>query len=190
MRSARSSAANPRAVYCCDPVIGDVGRGAFVAPEFAEFMRARAVPAADIVTPNHFELEQLTGRTVRTLAEALAAIDALAHARPEGRAGDLARDRGNARAMPSISGLRRGSPPSPAHAEIADRGAWRGRRHRRAVPGALFACRSAARGDVAGGRIGVRHSQAHRGGGRREMALIEAQDELVNPSANFRAEPL
>src|SRR3954470_566100 len=69
--------ANPRAMYCCDPVIGDVDRGAFVKPEVADFMRAGAVPAADIVTPNHFELEQITGYTVRSLADALAAIDAL-----------------------------------------------------------------------------------------------------------------
>ena len=34
--------ANPRALYCCDPVIGDVGRGAFVQPEVADFMRAGA----------------------------------------------------------------------------------------------------------------------------------------------------
>ena len=52
--------ANPRACYCCDPVIGDVGRR-YVSADVAEFMRRRAVPAADIVTPNHFELEQLAG---------------------------------------------------------------------------------------------------------------------------------
>ncbi len=62
---ARVKGANPRARYCCDPVIGDVGRGVFVQPGIAEFMRLHAVPAADVVTPNHFELEQLTGRTTR-----------------------------------------------------------------------------------------------------------------------------
>src|SRR5258707_14273316 len=69
--------ANPRALYCCDPVIGDVVRGAFVKPEVADFMCAGAVPAADIVTPNHFELQQITGGTARSLPDALAAIDAL-----------------------------------------------------------------------------------------------------------------
>src|SRR3954470_9310038 len=69
--------ANPRALYCCDPVIGDVEGGAFVKPEVADFMRARAVPAADIVTPNQFELEQITGYNARSVPEALAAIDAL-----------------------------------------------------------------------------------------------------------------
>ncbi len=63
-------AANPEAAWCCDPVIGDVGRGAYVAPEVAEFFRDRALPAATIVTPNAFELEWLTGRPVGTLAEA------------------------------------------------------------------------------------------------------------------------
>src|SRR5436190_3794475 len=53
--------ANPSALYCCDPVIGDVVRGAFVKPEVAGVMRACAVPAADIVTPNHLELEQVRG---------------------------------------------------------------------------------------------------------------------------------
>ena len=42
-------------------MIGDVGRGVFVRPGIPEFMRERAVPAADIVTPNHFELDYLAG---------------------------------------------------------------------------------------------------------------------------------
>ena len=54
---ARVRAANPDAVYCCDPVIGDVGRGVFVRPGIEEFLRDVAVPSADIITPNHFELD-------------------------------------------------------------------------------------------------------------------------------------
>src|SRR3972149_1824264 len=42
---------NPAARYCCDPVIGDVNSGVFVRPGIPEFMRERAGPAADIVTP-------------------------------------------------------------------------------------------------------------------------------------------
>ncbi len=42
-------------------MIGDVGRGVFVRPGIAEFMRDVAVPAADVVTPNQFELDLLTG---------------------------------------------------------------------------------------------------------------------------------
>ncbi|SCX55495.1 pyridoxine kinase [Klenkia marina] len=74
---ARVRAANPAAVYCCDPVIGDVGRGVFVRPGIAEFMRDVAVPAADVVTPNHFELDLLTGRTTTTLPQVLEAVTAL-----------------------------------------------------------------------------------------------------------------
>jgi pyridoxine kinase len=72
---ARTKAANARAVYCCDPVMGDVGRGFFVRPGIPEFVRDHAVPAADIVTPNHFELEFLSGVTVRSLSDALDATD-------------------------------------------------------------------------------------------------------------------
>src|SRR3954454_8693653 len=76
----RVKAANPRALYCCDPVIGDVGRGVFVRPGIPEFMRDRAAPAADLVTPNHYELDYLAGTTTRTLdevEEAVAAVQAL-----------------------------------------------------------------------------------------------------------------
>ncbi|OYZ97251.1 MAG: pyridoxal kinase [Rhizobiales bacterium 17-65-6] len=70
---ARVRDANPRATYCCDPVIGDVGRGIFVRPGIPEFMRDLAVPAADVITPNQFELEWLTGQALATRADALAA---------------------------------------------------------------------------------------------------------------------
>src|ERR1700754_3599978 len=66
---ARVKAANPKALYCCDPVFGDVGRGIFVREGIADFMRERSVPAADIITPNHFELESLAGQAARTPAE-------------------------------------------------------------------------------------------------------------------------
>jgi len=66
--------ANPAARYCCDPVIGDVGRGIFVREGIPQFMKEKAVPAADIVTPNQFELDYLAGRESRTLADALAAV--------------------------------------------------------------------------------------------------------------------
>ena len=72
---ARVKALNPDAVYCCDPVMGDVGRGMFVRPGIPEFMRDTVVPKADIVTPNHFELDFLAGRTTTTLDEVLEAVD-------------------------------------------------------------------------------------------------------------------
>ena len=67
---ARVKELNPAAVYCCDPVMGDVGRGFFVRPGIPELMRDTVVPAAQIITPNQFELEYLTGRTTGTVAEA------------------------------------------------------------------------------------------------------------------------
>jgi pyridoxine kinase len=72
---ARVKSRNPRAVYCCDPVMGDVGRGMFVRAGIPEFMRDRVVPAADVVTPNHFELDFLAGTTSTTLPGLLQAAD-------------------------------------------------------------------------------------------------------------------
>jgi pyridoxine kinase len=72
---ARVRELNPEAVYCCDPVMGDVGRGMFVRPGIPEFMRDTVVPAADIITPNHFELDFLAGVTTSSMAEVLAAVD-------------------------------------------------------------------------------------------------------------------
>lgn len=73
----RVRAANPEASYCCDPVIGDVGRGIFVRPGIPEFMRHKAVPAADVITPNQFELELLSGRHCVSLDDAVAACAVL-----------------------------------------------------------------------------------------------------------------
>jgi pyridoxine kinase len=75
---ARVRQANPRAVYCCDPVIGDTDTGVYVRPGIEAFLRDQALPQADIATPNRFELERLTGRSCATLAEARDAVTALA----------------------------------------------------------------------------------------------------------------
>ncbi|WP_075836688.1 pyridoxal kinase PdxY [Deinococcus marmoris] len=69
--------ANPAALYCCDPVMGDVGRGVFVRPELPNLIAAQALGAANILTPNQFELELLTGKSVRTLNDALEAASEL-----------------------------------------------------------------------------------------------------------------
>lgn len=69
---AKVRAARPGALYACDPVMGDVGRGFFVRPGIPEFFRDHAVPAADIVTPNAFELAFLAGRSIDSLDDALA----------------------------------------------------------------------------------------------------------------------
>ncbi|MCL8024126.1 pyridoxal kinase PdxY [Nocardioides bruguierae] len=78
---AKVKALNPDAVYCCDPVMGDVGRGMFVLPGIPEYLRDEVVPAADLLTPNHFELDFLAGATtcdgVGTRAALLDAVDAV-----------------------------------------------------------------------------------------------------------------
>lgn len=76
-------AANPNAVYLCDPVMGDVGRGFYVRDGIPEFMRDVVVPAADILTPNQFELEFLTGKTISTVADLLDAADSLRERGPD-----------------------------------------------------------------------------------------------------------
>lgn len=74
---ARVKRANPAAHYCCDPVIGDVGKGVFVRPGVADFLRDKALSVADVITPNQFELQQLSGRESERTGDALSAIDAL-----------------------------------------------------------------------------------------------------------------
>ena len=182
--------ANPRALYCCDPVIGDVERGAFVKPEVADFMCACAVPAADIVTPNHFELEQITGHTARSLPDALAAIDALRKLGPK---------------IVLVTSLLTDETPADAIDLAACDEAGRHRLRTPKLPvaahgagdaiAALFLAHYLRTGSAAEAMsraaasvFGILKRTAETGSS--EMALIEAQDELVNPSASFRAEPL
>ena len=73
---ARVKAANPSAVYACDPVMGNAKSGCFVAPAIPDLLRDRVVPAADIITPNQFELGYLTGTEPDTLESTLASVDA------------------------------------------------------------------------------------------------------------------
>lgn len=61
---------NSELVYCCDPVIGDIGRGIFVQTGVAEFFQNTALNYATILTPNQFELNYLTGIEINTLIDA------------------------------------------------------------------------------------------------------------------------
>jgi len=78
---ARVKAANPEAIYACDPVMGNAASGCFVHPDIPVLLRDRVVPKADLITPNQFELGQLvgwspTGTEPRTLEETLKSVDA------------------------------------------------------------------------------------------------------------------
>lgn len=68
----RVKTANPKAIYCLDPVFGDDSR-AYAKPGVAEAMARHLLPLADIVTPNAFELTSLASLPVRNKSEALAA---------------------------------------------------------------------------------------------------------------------
>ncbi|TRO15917.1 pyridoxal kinase PdxY [Ectopseudomonas mendocina] len=62
---------NPAVRYLCDPVMGDVGRGVFVNPAIPDFLRDQAIPFANIITPNQFEFELLTGSKPADLQNAV-----------------------------------------------------------------------------------------------------------------------
>ena len=78
---ARVRGERPDMVYACDPVMGDEGRGFFVKAGIPEFFRDHAMPVADIVTPNQFELAWLAGGPVEDLNDAM---DAAAAVRAKG----------------------------------------------------------------------------------------------------------
>jgi pyridoxine kinase len=71
----RVKAANPSAVYACDPVMGNAKSGCFVAPEIPVLLRDKVVPVADIITPNQFELGFLTGTEPAGLESTLESAD-------------------------------------------------------------------------------------------------------------------
>ncbi|OCG75359.1 pyridoxal kinase PdxY [Microbacterium sediminis] len=72
---ARVKAANPNALYACDPVMGNAKSGCFVAPAIPDLLRDKVVPVADIITPNQFELGFLTGTEPDTIESTLASAD-------------------------------------------------------------------------------------------------------------------
>lgn len=181
----RVRAANPKAVYCCDPVIGDVGRGVFVRPGIPEFMREQAVPAADIVTPNQFELELLTDIAITTIADAHRAVEALRDAGPR---------------VALVTSLVTEETPTDAIDLMAadDKGSWRVRTPKLDVSvngagdaiAALFFVHylreqsaAAALAKAASSIYGLlkRTKEA----GSREILTVAAQDEFVTPSRLF-----
>lgn len=192
----RVRAANPKAIWCCDPVLGDIDTGLYVKPGIDVFFRERALPAADIVTPNHFELELLTGRTVSTMAEALAAARTL-----------LARELLKGPKLALITSLRRADGPADQIEMVAVSAdvAWR-----IATPligfeiapngtgdavAALFTAHWLASGDVADALGRAASSifavlQVTHDLGERELQLVAGQDQLVSPPRRFAAERL
>lgn len=182
--------ANPVARYGCDPVIGDVGRGVFVQPGVPQFMRERAVPAADVVTPNQFELEYLAERATPTLGAALDAVEALHALGPR---------------TVLVTSLHTEQTPANAIELIASGADGRFRLRVPKLPldangagdaiAALFLFHyehsgslGEALGRAASSIFGVLAKTQE--AASREMLLIEAQEELVNPTRLFVAEKL
>ena len=181
----RVRAANPDAVYCCDPVIGDVGRGVFVRPGIEEFMRDVAVPAADVVTPNHFELDLLSGTTTTSLDAVRDAIATVQQLGPR---------------VVLTTSLVTDDTPDDSVDLLASEG---GRHFRVRTPrldvsvngagdaiAALFLAHwldtrsaGAALGRAAASVFGL--LQRTEEAGSREILLVAAQDEFVSPSRTF-----
>jgi pyridoxine kinase len=70
----RQSEKRPR--FVCDPVLGD--KGVFYVPkELVRLYREKVIPLADILTPNQFEAEQLTGISIRSIDDAKRACQVL-----------------------------------------------------------------------------------------------------------------
>jgi pyridoxine kinase len=74
---ARAKARNPALIYCCDPVLGDRDRGLFVQADIPPLVRDLLCPLADIITPNHFEFEWLSGVKAATIEQVIDAAQAL-----------------------------------------------------------------------------------------------------------------
>jgi pyridoxine kinase len=68
---ARAKKNNPELVYCCDPVLGDSDSGVFVRAELPPMFRDLLCPLANIITPNHFELEWLCGTKLATVDQVI-----------------------------------------------------------------------------------------------------------------------
>ena len=181
-------AANPAALWCCDPVFGDTGRGIYVRAGLPEFFRDRALPAADIATPNQFELEWLTGAPIATLAEAKAAVAALQARGPR---------------CVLLTSLRVADTPDSAIEMLAAEGGrfWRLRTPLLPISvngagdaiAALFLFHRLRSGDAAvalaaaGSSIhGVLRRTA--AAGSREILVVDAQEEFVAPSRVFAVE--
>jgi pyridoxine kinase len=160
----RIHASNPQAIFCADPVIGDEGSGIYVRPGIAELMREWIVPAADILTPNLFELRYLTGLPCDSLEGVKQAVAAL-------------QARGPRRIL--VTSLRTPETPDSHIDAVAALFLIHTIRGQSAAV-ALSAAGSAI--------YGVLRRTAELQ--QREIALIAAQEELVSPSQVFHPIPV
>lgn len=62
-----------RPIVIVDPTMGDSGKGLYVPQEVAQAVVQELIPRADIIAPNAWELERLTGADAKTPADAMKA---------------------------------------------------------------------------------------------------------------------
>ncbi|MDR0596983.1 MAG: pyridoxal kinase PdxY [Treponema sp.] len=185
-------ALNPAALYCCDPVMGDVGRGFYVHADIPGMFKNETLPMADIATPNQFELEALAALDTSTLAAARKAIDIIHAMGPRVVLVTSYREQGGVEdhiemlASDGSSAYRVRTPELPLGAGMAGSGD---------VTAALFLSRYLETGSVrdtleltAGSIFGVMDATFK--AGSRELLLIASQEELVKPRHVFKAEKL
>ncbi|XP_015784828.1 pyridoxal kinase [Tetranychus urticae] len=67
---------NPKLKYVCDPVMGDNGKF-YVSADQVQIYREQLLPLADIITPNQFEAEALTGIKINNTEDISKAIEIL-----------------------------------------------------------------------------------------------------------------
>ncbi len=204
----RVRAANPKALWCCDPVMGDVGRGFFVRPGIPEMFRDQVLRNADIVTPNQFELDYLAGAPTRTLEQAVAACRRLLAQGPRvvlvtslHRAPEIAPEI----APETAEGTADADPDQIEMLAVTAEGAWLVATPllRFPVPpngsgdavAALFLAHylrsgdaAAALGEAAAAIFAI--MQATHRARRRELDLIGAQDEIARPVRRFAVHPV
>lgn len=181
---------NPEAVFCADPVMGDVGRGFYARPGIPEFMRDHVVSAADIMTPNLFELEFLTGSVTTTATEVLAAAEKLRQAGPR------------TVLVTSVVGTDLSSDVMRMFA-VNDEGAWmvetplleRDFTGSGDLTTAVFLANLLRSGDC-GAALGATASVVYsvleftHASNKRELELVAGQANIVDPSFTFEATPI
>lgn len=70
---ARIRSQDQSALYALDPVMGDREQGLYVAADMPVALRNRVLPQADLIVPNHFELEVLAGQEAPGTADIVTA---------------------------------------------------------------------------------------------------------------------
>lgn len=68
---------NPEILFICDPVMGDMIPGLYVPAEVPPAIIEQLMPLADLITPNQFEFQQITGKPVLQVDEMVQQLDQL-----------------------------------------------------------------------------------------------------------------